>query len=388
MNCGILLGLLLSTSLLARQTSNPPPGTAVDSGALAPTDTPSPAATANTHQAALPSPQAQNLPPATEAEPASAPLPAGPAMVTAGHVNVRGQPKLNSEIVGQLNKGQEVTVLEEIRLKHSGPNEPSAWAKILLPPGVNVWVFSSYIQPTNLTVTARRLNLRSGPGENYSILGRIQRGTAVNQVATKGDWMKIEAPTNAYAFVAAEYLSPQTQAESVAATAQPSPATNTAPETAASETGPTNNLPPTAEATETTQTSSSTNVVGAPGASETNNVAAETQPATNELATAATNELAIAATNAPIPASEQPPPERIVQREGFVRGTFSIQAPTDYELVSPQTGKVINYLYTTSTNLDLSRYKGLHIIVTGQEGLDQRWRNTPVITIRKIQVLE
>ncbi len=384
-NCGILLGLLLSSSLLARQTTNPPAGAAVDSATAAPAATNTPAPAATTNETAAPTTQAPGLPLATEAEPASPSLPAGAAVVTASHVNVRGQPTLNSEIVTQVNNGQEVTVLKEIRLKHSGTNEPSAWAKILLPPGVDVWVFASYIQPTNLTVTVRRLNLRSGPGENYSILGRIRRGAVVNEIATKGHWMKIQAPTNAYAFVAAEYLTPKSLAESLAGTTQPAPPTNAAPETASSETGPTNNPP---AASETAETSQSTNSVAAQGASPTNSVTAETQPATNELATAATNELAIAATNAPIPASEQPPPERIVQREGFVRGTFSIQAPTDYELVSPDTGKVINYLYTTSTNLDLSRYKGLHIIVTGQEGLDQRWRNTPVITIRKIQVLE
>jgi hypothetical protein len=71
-----------------------------------------------------------------------------------------------------------------------------------------------------------------------------------------------------------------------------------------------------------------------------------------------------------------------------VRGTFSIQAPTHFELVSPQTGRVINYLYTTSVSLDLHEYKGLRIVVTGEEGLDERWRNTPVITIQKIQVIE
>ena len=32
--------------------------------------------------------------------------------------------------------------------------------------------------------------------------------------------------------------------------------------------------------------------------------------------------------------------------------------------------------------------KGLKIVVTGEEALDERWGNTPVITIQKIQVLE
>src|SRR2546425_10096004 len=59
----------------------------------------------------------------------------------------------------------------------------------------------------------------------------------------------------------------------------------------------------------------------------------------------------------PTAAAEEPPTKRIVQREGIVRGTFSIQAPTHFELVSPDNGRTINYLYTTSVQLDLQRYK-------------------------------
>ena len=79
---------------------------------------------------------------------------------------------------------------------------------------------------------------------------------------------------------------------------------------------------------------------------------------------------------------------RVVMREGIVRGTFSIQAPTHFELISPDTRRTIDYLHTTSPSLDLSQYKGLRIVVSGEEGLDERWGNTPVITIQKIQVVE
>jgi hypothetical protein len=85
---------------------------------------------------------------------------------------------------------------------------------------------------------------------------------------------------------------------------------------------------------------------------------------------------------------QEPPPPRIVQREGIVRGMTSIQAPSRFVLISPENRKDIDYLHTTSTNLDLRRYKGLRIIVTGEEGLDDRWGNTPVLTIQKIQVVE
>ena len=68
------------------------------------------------------------------------PLVPGPATVVASHVNVRGQAKLKSEVVTRLTKGQSVTVIEEIVRNNSGPDEPSAWAKIVLPPSAHVWV--------------------------------------------------------------------------------------------------------------------------------------------------------------------------------------------------------------------------------------------------------
>lgn len=88
------------------------------------------------------------------------------------------------------------------------------------------------------------------------------------------------------------------------------------------------------------------------------------------------------------PAVAEPLPPRIVQREGIVRGMTSIQAPSKFVLISPENGRDIDYLYTTSNELDLRRYKGLRIIVTGEEALDERWGNTPVITIQKILVVE
>ena len=224
-----------------------------------------------------------------------------------------------------------------------------------------MWVNTAYIDATNKTVVPRKLNVRSGPGENYSVLGVMARGEAVNDAGgAKGSWIEIEAPTNAYAFVASQYLKQEPPAATPAEPAKPAeppatPATVTEPPTVAAAPGEPPSTPPTA-----------------PGE----------QPAVTNVPP----ELA-AATNA-IPVEEEPPPKRIVQRRGQVRGTASIQAPTQFALFSVETGRMIDYLYTTSPNLDLRRYKGLQIIVTGEEGLEERWGNTPVITIQKIQVVE
>ena len=129
----------------------------------------------------------------------------GPAIVEASNVNVRGQARLKGEVVTRLTKGQAVTVLEEIVNNNSAADEPSAWAKILLPPEVPVWVNSSFLD-SNRTVLPKKLNVRNGPGENYSVLGLVFRGETLKELGNKGEWLKVEAPTNAYGFIAAQYL--------------------------------------------------------------------------------------------------------------------------------------------------------------------------------------
>jgi uncharacterized protein YgiM (DUF1202 family) len=365
----------ITTSLLAQDATNstpvlqaPPPEmapaavppAAVPPPAVETTPTPAPVAEAPTNAPAAPKKKPAKKKATTKKAVAhkaapelkTVPLVSGPAVVSANHVNVRSKAGLVGEVVTRMTNGQPVTVIEEIHLKKSGAEEPSAWAKILLPADTHVWVKTSYID-TNSMVVSKKLNLRAGPGENYGVVGMLIKGDAVQTIDTKGDWSQIQAPTNAYAYMAAQYLKqgeemPMAMNE---ATPMPTPEAMTNAETMAPA---------------TTETPG-----GMPSLMDTN-------APTATLPTEQT----------PTPNVQEPPPERIVEHEGIVRGTFSIQAPTRYELVSPDTKQIVNYLYTPSTNLDLSRYKGLHIIVTGEEGLDERWKNTPVITIQRIQVLD
>jgi uncharacterized protein YgiM (DUF1202 family) len=367
MNSYLIFGMMLSGSLLAQQATNPQPPP-VETSASAPAVTSAvPADTGVTNapaqkkkSTAKKKSQKKSVAKKKEsgAELKTVPLVPGPAVVEANHVNVRGQARLKSEVVARLAKDQRVTVIEEIVRNNSGPDEPSAWAKVLLPSEVHVWINSSFIDSTNKTVKPKKLNVRSGPGENFSVLGRLERGDTVTQINAKGEWLEIEAPTNAFAFVAAQYLK------------QEPPALVTSPIE-----------PPPASAAVTNETA----IAAAP--TETAATTTAAQPAVNTNASPqALAAAALAAAMAPAP--DVPLPKRIVEREGIVRGTFSIQAPTHFELVSPDNGRPIDYLYTTSPNLDLRRYKGLRIVVTGEEGLEERWANTPVITIQKIQVVE
>lgn len=355
----LIFTALVSTSLLAQTVTNPPAAPPIESKPTA-TTTNAPAKKAAKKKAA-----AKKKGPTTRI--VTVPLNPGPAVCEANNVNVRGQAKLKSEVVGKLTKGQQVAVLEEVQLKNSGPDEPSAWAKIVLPTNTLVWINTSFIDPANKTVKPKKLNVRSGPGENYSVLGTLKQGDAVKEVSTKEEWTQIEPPADAYAFVAAQFLK-QGEAPVVAANT-----TTTTPEATPPAT-PTTVTEPPITTTPTEPTTTATTPTTPPPATEP-------APVTTEPSTTTTN-------TTPVVDDNEPPPKRIVQREGIVRGTFSIQAPTRYELISPDNHRTINYLFSDSPDLDLSRYKGLRIIITGEEGLDERWRNTPVITIQKIQVLD
>jgi hypothetical protein len=201
------------------------------------------------------------------------------------------------------------------------------------------------------------------------VAGTLNKGDVINDVGGTNGWIEILPTTNAYAFVAAAYLkqengAPATDTNAVAANVTPA-----VPPTPTTVAEGNQVAPPPSEAPANTTMPPASAI---PITTDTNAAPADTN----------------AAPEATAPAEVEPPLPRIVEREGIVRRTFSVIEPTSFQLVNPDTGRTINYLYTDSKELDLTRYKGLHIIVTGEEGLADRWKNTPVITIQKIQVIE
>ncbi|HTL73396.1 MAG TPA: SH3 domain-containing protein [bacterium] len=282
----------------------------------------------------------------------------GTATVVPPNLNLRGQAGLKGEVVGHLKKGDTVTVISQINLDKHAADEPAQWAKIALPSGTKVWVNSHFVDATTKTVTAKKLNLRGGPGENYSVLGSLEKGASVSELSTKGSWIEIEAPSTAVAYVAAMYLEQTAPAPAPVEPTPPTPVVETAPPvaTTVAETAPVVTTPAPVEA--------ATPVVPAPAE------AAPVLPPPS-LAEYDTN----------------PPPPRVVTHEGYVRPSVSVIAPTYYELYDPSSGNAINYLYASTTNLDLSRYNGAQIMVTGEESLAARWGDTPVLTVQRIFVV-
>jgi uncharacterized protein YgiM (DUF1202 family) len=319
-----------------------------------------------------------------EAKPAAKPEPVlnpEPGVVRQNNVNVRGQASMNSEVIAHLQKGEPVTLLEEITLKKAKQDEPARWFRIALPTNVSVWVHSSYVDAATKTVKPSKLRLRGGPGENYSVLGVLEKGAAVNPIDTKGEWTKIEPPPNSFGFVAAHLLE-RNPAPAIVAAPPKRQEVVTAPPPAATKAEPTNPPPVVAEVTPATPTP-------VPGAEVTRPATTATPPATTPppVVTAPPVVTPAAAPAEDVASAPIEKVKKVVSREGILKGSVSIQAPTYFELRSLDTGKTVDYVFSPSTNLLLKEFKGKRIIVTGEELLDERWQNTPVIIIDSLQTV-
>ena len=373
-----MLGALVAVTAAAQNSTNslpaiPPPAVGAPSAMVIPPPTLATTTPVVEKKVAAPAKKAvvkkKKAPAAKVAAPkkivfseAHATLTAGPAEVVVNHINVRGQAGLKGEVITHVQKGDTVNVISQITLDKHKADEPAQWAKISLPTNVTVWVNSKFIDAATKTVTPKKLNLRGGPGENYSVLGVVEKGTAVVEAGTKGDWTKLEAPANSYAFIAAMYLK---QEASGNVPMNPPPSTET----------------PTIPATPTTVADTAPIVAQAPSNIPAGSEMSVPAPGLPPQIIIQTNIIVINNTNVP------PPPPRVVTHEGTVRRSVSVVAPTYFELYDPANDRAINYLFSNTTNLNLVRYNGLHINVTGEEGLDARWQATPVLTVQKIYVL-
>jgi hypothetical protein len=70
-----------------------------------------------------------------------------------------------------------------------------------------------------------------------------------------------------------------------------------------------------------------------------------------------------------------------------VKGSASIQAPTYFVLRNLDNNRTINYLFAADTNVVMREYHLQRVRVTGEEILDERWPNMPVIHIDSIEAV-
>ena len=99
---------------------------------------------------------------------------------------------------------------------------------------------------------------------------------------------------------------------------------------------------------------------------------------------------------APTPVSEtvqpaaivnEPPIKRVISREGILRRARNIQAPTYYSLEEVNSGQIVNYLDPAPLKTPISALVGIKILVTGEEIVDPRWPNMPIIVTENLRLV-
>ena len=117
-------------------------------------------------------------------------------------------------------------------------------------------------------------------------------------------------------------------------------------------------------------------------------MASDAQPSVSAARTVAVEPTPAPGQPTPQPApAEATPPKRVVSREGTVVVSRSIQAPTAYALENRESHRTVNYLHSESEDINLKRFAGKRVIVSGEELIDERWTNTPIIEVESIQVV-
>jgi len=297
-------------------------------------------------------------------------------------LDVRGQGSFAGEVIGHVKKGETVTVLEEITRGHVHAGEPEEWSRIVMPTNGTVWVDANFVNSDTNAVRVKKVNLRGGPGENYSIVGRLEKDDAIKVIRKKGDWLEIEAPTNAYAFVASEFLDKQgATATPALAEAAPTPPPAPAPQPVVV------NVPPeTAQAP--VPAAAPAEATPAPAAPAPTAPAPTSASETEQELAALHQAMATPTTPAPAPApttTEEAP--RVVTRDGFVHRAFNFQAPAGFELHDIKTGVLTEYLQPAPGDKKFKIFVGTRVRITGTESLDPNWPRTPVLQIQSVDLM-
>ena len=112
-------------------------------------------------------------------------------------VNLRAGPTLRREVVGQVSKGDVLTVVG---------SATGEWVSVLAPESIDLWTYGELVQDGHAAVP--KLHVRCGPGINYTVVGKLAKGDRVSVRGSRDKWLKIAPPPGTVLWVSAQYLTP------------------------------------------------------------------------------------------------------------------------------------------------------------------------------------
>jgi len=113
--------------------------------------------------------------------------------VTGDRVSLRTKADINSELLDRAMRDEELVFLEKT----------NGWVAVQAPSSLNFWAAGEYIQ--NGVVVPEKLNIRSGPSQNYSVVFVAKKGAAVSLRGEFNEWVKIAPPVGSRVWISEKY---------------------------------------------------------------------------------------------------------------------------------------------------------------------------------------
>lgn len=114
--------------------------------------------------------------------------------VTGNRVSLRAEPDVNSVLLDRAMKGDSLVLVDDSNAE---------WLGVFPPESVDVWVHSEFIQ--NGKVIPNRLNIRSGPSLNHSVVGVVEGGQELTVRGEAGGWLRIAPLKGTVAWISRKY---------------------------------------------------------------------------------------------------------------------------------------------------------------------------------------
>ncbi len=114
--------------------------------------------------------------------------------VTGDRVNLRAKPELNSESLEPAMRGEEFVRLDAT----------NGWVAVVPPDYIDCWVAGKYI--LNGVVQPKKLNVRSGPSLNYSVLAVVERDDVLEVRGEFSEWLKIAPPASSRVWISEQFV--------------------------------------------------------------------------------------------------------------------------------------------------------------------------------------
>jgi len=118
--------------------------------------------------------------------------------VNTDDLNLRAGPNINYRSFFQLSSGAMLVVY----------GKEYSWYKVRLPHHTDCYVKTEYIQFSQGKSTSKvnNLRVRSGPGFNYSVIGKLDKGETIYIKSEGKDWTKVYPTKNSYGWVHSKHV--------------------------------------------------------------------------------------------------------------------------------------------------------------------------------------